>query len=271
MILHDLSPLLMPELHMERTVRNNGEALLKDALSSDLVCCSSEATERDVLTYLPVSKAKTFVAHLGSDWTKDAADGRRSDHVVVIGTVEPRKNLKLVAAWLEARPEICDEFSFIFVGASGWGAGFDTVFSRLLANEKMRRSLVFTGYLHERQKRNLVATATCAIYPSLFEGFGLPVVECMSVGCPVLTSRTSSLMELGVPPDWQFDPFSIAELDESFRRVIALSDARRSAVTEELIGFSRKFSWEDFGTRVVAALFSMDEDTSRRRSAESTA
>jgi glycosyltransferase involved in cell wall biosynthesis len=265
-IVYDISSLLMPELHMEQTVRNHGESLLKDALSSDLICCISEATERDVLTYLPVPKGKTFVAHLGSDWTKPPTDDRPSAHVVVLGTVEPRKNLKLVAAWLEARPEICDDFSFVFVGASGWGARFDTIFSELLAHERIGRALVFTGYLHEQQKRSLVASATCAIYPSLFEGFGLPVVECLSVGCPVLTARTSSLVELGVPPDCHFDPFSVAELDASFRKVIALSDTQRAALAEELIRISRRFSWEDFGNRIVAALFSPGQDAALARS-----
>jgi glycosyltransferase involved in cell wall biosynthesis len=267
-IVHDLSSLLTPELHKEQTVRNHGESLLKDTLSSDLVCCSSQATQQDVLIYLPVAREKTFVAPLASDWVRPARRDparRASPYVVILGTIEPRKNLKLIAGLLARHKALCSQFTFYFIGAPGWGTGLDTVFADLLADEEVRRSLVFTGYMPEQEKRSLVAGATCAIYPSLFEGFGLPAVECMSVGCPVLTGRTSSLMELGIPPEFQFDPFSVTELYDSLRALLRLSDSQLDALSESLIETSRTFSWTSFGDRIVAALLASDNGASRDR------
>jgi glycosyltransferase involved in cell wall biosynthesis len=255
-IVHDLSPLLMPEMHEDWAVRAYCEGLLLDTASSNLVCCVSAATRDDVITYLPVLKDKTYVNYPGSDWSVAEAALLPSvrPYILILGTVEPRKNLELIAQFLLSYPEICAKFVFVFVGRSGWGEGFRSIFGNVLIDPRLQNSVLLTGFLPEVEKRRLAMGAVCAIYSSLFEGFGLPVLECMAVGCPILLSRSSSLMEFELPQALYFDPFSIDELHESFVYVTTMSDLQRAELSAELRLRSKPFTWQAFGDRLMAKL-----------------
>ena len=254
MIAYDLSPILMPELHTKEAAAHHARGLVADTRSSDLVCCISGATRDDVVLYLGVAPEKTFVAHLGaSDRLAEPPVPAEDAYAVVIGTIEPRKNLALVAELLRCQPEVCDDLALMFVGRRGWGPATAATFDGVLGDPKLSDRIAFTGYLPEASKRRLLRGARFSIYPSLFEGFGLPVLESMAVGCPIIASRTSSIVELGVPDEFLFDPLSVIDFARVFTRVQRLDTEERQALSARLLRQAQAFSWARFCERTVGA------------------
>jgi glycosyltransferase involved in cell wall biosynthesis len=174
-------------------------------------------------------------------------------YVVVLGTIEPRKNLELVADFVRCRPQICDELAFLFIGRRGWGAQFEELFGDILRIPECRDRVFFTDYVTEEQKRHLLRQARFAVYPSLFEGFGLPVVECMASGCPIITSRSSSLVELGLDDAAHFDPLSLADFCRAFglMQLMTTRDEQRLKLSEALVRRAAVFSWGAFVKRIM--------------------
>ena len=260
-IFHDISPLLMPEVHYPGWGAVHTAAFLRDAASSDLIACVSRATEEDTLTYLPQARGKTFVAPLAPvippDVSLDAAAAPAvglDPYVLILGTIEPRKNLKLVSRFLAAYPEDGARFHYVFVGREGWGPSFAETASEVLAAPEYRGFVHHLGYVSEATKFRLISAAQFVIYPSLFEGFGLPVLEALACGTPVIAARTSSLVEFGLREAFLFDPFSVTELREAFLAVTELAPSERTALAAELRAKAAEYSWDRFGDTLVARL-----------------
>jgi glycosyltransferase involved in cell wall biosynthesis len=254
-VLHDLSAMLMPELHELWAADLHTRSMLRDVQSSDLVCCVSEATRQDALTYLRLPPEKSLVSHLGVERPPLPLEvAVRQPFALVLGTIEPRKNLRLVADFLLSRPELAERLAVMFVGRRGWGPAFDQIFGELLKEEAWQDRIVFTDYLGEADKWTLMRAARFAIFPSMFEGFGLPVIECMAAGCPVIASRSSSLVEFELPAPMYFDPFSVADFSRSFRYVDGLSDRERAAIGRALQAQSQKYTWEACVDRILDAI-----------------
>src|SRR5262249_35061878 len=113
---------------------------------------------------------------------------RARSYVLYVGTIEPRKNLTtLLDAWAKTGLR-SSEFDLVIAGPEGWNA------TAIMA--RIRAETTYLGYVPERDLPGLVAGATLFVYPSLYEGFGFPVVQAMAAGVPVLTSNTSCLPEI---------------------------------------------------------------------------
>lgn len=255
-VLHDLSAMLMPELHEEWAADLHTRALARDTASSDLVCCVSEATRQDAVAYLPFDPKKAFVSHLGVALKAPAEEKAAipPPYVLVLGTIEPRKNLRLVAEFLASRSDILRELPFVFTGRRGWGQPFNQIFGRLLDDPNARDRIAFTGFVDEADKWALIRGAKFAIFPSMFEGFGLPVAECMAAGCPVIAARSSSLVEFALPDDMYFDPFSLVDFSRAFRHINTMSEAARASLGEELELQAKTYTWKAFSDRIIRAV-----------------
>ena len=271
-IFHDISPMLMPEVHYPGWGAIHTAAFLRDAASADLIACVSRATEEDALTYLPAARGKTFVAPLAPvippEFTSGTVDHTPpptlDPYVLILGTIEPRKNIKLVSRFLAAHPEDGARFHYVFVGREGWGPNFAETASEVLDAPEYRGLVHHLGYVSEQTKFKLISGARFVIYPSLFEGFGLPVLEAMACGTPVICARTSSLVEFGLAGKFLFDPFSVAELREAFLAVAQLSPVERRELSAELRTQAGLYSWERFGDVLVEKLAGKVKDIASR-------
>jgi glycosyltransferase involved in cell wall biosynthesis len=255
-ILHDLSAMLMPELHEVWAADLHTRALARDTASSDLVCCISDATRQDAVTYLTFDPKKAFVSHLGvaPRPRPETMPAAIPPYALVLGTIEPRKNLRLVAEFLASRTDILRDLPIVFAGRRGWGQQFNQIFGRLLEDPNARDRIVFTGFIDEADKWALIHGAKFAIFPSMFEGFGLPVAECMAAGCPVIAGRTSSVVEFGLPEEMYFDPFSLIDFSRSFRHINTMPEAARLALGAKLAQQAKKYTWPGFTDRIVQAM-----------------
>jgi glycosyltransferase involved in cell wall biosynthesis len=254
-VLHDLSAMLMPELHQEWAAHVHTKAMIHDVNSSEVVCSVSAATQADAMTYLGVKPENAIVSHLG---VRPPAGGQalapRKNFAIVLGTVEPRKNLRLVAEFMLNRPDVAGKLAMVFVGRRGWGPAFDEVFGELLANSPWKDRMYFTDFVSDDEKWALMRAARFAIFPSLFEGFGLPVVECMAAGCPVIASRSSSLVEFELPEQMYFDPFSLTDFTRAFRHIETMPEDEHARLAELLRLQAKKYTWEAFCGRLLSAV-----------------
>ena len=148
--------------------------------------------------------------------------GVTTPYLLFVGTAEPRKNLgRLLAAWREvrrSRPEV----NLVLVGRSGE----DPIYSKVL-NSSGEPALVIAGRLADEDVAGLMSGAAVFVYPSLYEGFGLPVLEAMQAGAPVLISRDASLLEVTSDAAVAVDAESTAELARAIVELVG--DPRRRA------------------------------------------
>lgn len=226
-VVHDLSTLLTPQYHNRDTIQHHANRFRGDIASSDALICVSQATMDDVACYFDVAGKELVRAPLGVTWRTraraEAADLLRDTeldrYAVVLGTVEPRKNIGLVLDFLRAHPAVLDEISFVFMGRDGWldeRARLEGAMAELGIDP---RRMIFTGFVSDGVKLALLSRADFSIYPSLFEGFGLPVIESLSVDCPVLCSSSSSLPEIADESCVLFDPTDLDAFAGAFREM----------------------------------------------------
>jgi len=216
----------------------------------------SQATA-DVLArrYPPVAP-RTFVAHLGVAKLDSGSLGTAElealptpGFVLAVGTLEPRKNLpRLVEAYRSLDRRLQDEHPLAVVGALGWQAG-----ETLTALRSLGERAVLLGYVSDAALQYLYRRCGAFCFPSLGEGFGLPVLEAMAAGAPVITSNVSSLPEVGGDAVELVDPRDTASIAAGLRRV--LGDTRRQEQLRRLgPARARTFSWDAFAERVLETL-----------------
>lgn len=247
---YDLSPLLTPECHTKETVEYHTKGISEQVDKSDHMFCISEATARDLSWIFDVPSTKITVCYLGHSADRvaqktalDLIDGQAVEaFLLMLGTIEPRKNVGLVLNWLSNNQDILDKYRMVFAGRQGWGPSLESLIKHWGLEAAVQSGrIVYIDYISEAQKNSLLAGASALLYPSLFEGFGLPVLEAMGFGLPVLSTVSTSLPEVLGDAGYYFDPYSITSLDKAFRKYSAdrasghlqrvIADARARAET----------------------------------------
>ena len=159
------------------------------------------------------------------------------DYILFVGTLEPRKNLQLL---VKALPLLGPDIPLLFTGWSGWG---DRAWWEEVKRMGLQNRVILTGYIDEDTLACLYGGASAFVYPSIYEGFGLPVLEAMACGCPVLCTNCASLPEVAGDAAVLIDPYDPEALAHSLERVIhdsALRDRLVDAGTER----AKLFSWK---------------------------
>jgi glycosyltransferase involved in cell wall biosynthesis len=262
---YDLIAIARPEL-FEGGVPHAIKAAIASLTPDDWVLCISQATRRDLLAYRPdLNPDRVRVTYLGAadhfrpdrrerDWPtlREKYNLPDAPYALSLSTLEPRKNLAHVLrcyARLVNQGEIKD-LRLVLVGTRGWR--MESIFAELDALGDLRQRVTVTGFVPDQDLSPIYSRALMFIYPSLYEGFGLPPLEAMQCGIPVITSNTSSLPEvvgdaglMVAPSDEDALCQAIVSLhgDESLRRDLAARAERQAA----------KFSWERCAAETIAA------------------
>ena len=246
-IVHDLTTILMPQYQTPQAIELWQSRLLGDMITSDLIVTVSESTRIDVETYLPQ------LAHIPKLVSKLAPSRRgvsqteelpAEAYVVVLGTLEPRKNIDIVLALLERDSTLLDSAKFVFVGRLGWLIDLDAAVRRhgLQDAEELGR-IVFTGFVSDDVRDALIRQARCVLYPSHYEGFGLPILEALSLGTPVITGYGSSLPEAGGDAAIYCDIDSEESLGKALRGVLDDASANAAPARARRKAWPARFNW----------------------------
>ncbi|HEY8409582.1 MAG TPA: glycosyltransferase family 1 protein [Gaiellaceae bacterium] len=222
-MIHDLVPLHHPEWVHPRTKRMHRAKYAHAARACDVIVVNSRFTGDDVAATLGVPDERIHVAYPGVDavYTPDGAraDG---DYVLAVGTLEPRKNLANAIAALRGR-------ELRVVGARGWG---DV--------EARGEHVTWLGPLHDEELARQLRGASVLVYPSRFEGFGMPIIEAMACGTPVVASSHASLDEASGDVAVRADP----DDPDAIGQAIEDAEARRDELVPRGIAHARSFTWE---------------------------
>ncbi|MDQ4005960.1 MAG: glycosyltransferase family 4 protein [Actinomycetota bacterium] len=225
----------------------------------------SEATKRDVVELYPVDPERVTAIHHGVDTERirraDADEVQRArrrygidgPYVLFLGGLEPRKNLPRLVA---AHGRVADPPSLVVAGASvPWNPEGRGELERALSElpPKARERVVLTGYLGERDKVAVLSGAEALVFPSLYEGFGFPVVEAMACGIPVLTSNVSSLPEVAGDAALLVDPLDEEQIADGIRRIVEDAALRTRLVKAGRARVGR-FGWDDSARRHAEVL-----------------
>jgi len=254
--IYDLTFQLFPAVH-ERIKRYYFPAMIKAAVSkAKYVLAISETTRNDLHRLLPMSRDKTVVTllaarklasgmqHDGSQNQSGVIDG----YVLFVGTVEPRKNLeRLIAAWLSIAPEDRNGVRLVIVGATGWMVG------NLLSRSVTELAIEFKGFVGDDELAHLMRDAMAFVYPSLYEGFGLPVLEAMAQGIPVLTSNVGATREVADGAALLIDPLSTSAIRDGLVQLLN-DDALRRKLSRLGMERSASFSWERTAKDTLAVI-----------------
>jgi len=249
-MVHDLFPLERPEW-FSAEASATFQRQLRQLLTMDHIFCNSQATQRQLLDALPTLRASSSVAYLAADaggvpterreLRKIVDLPRRARYLLCVGTIEPRKNLlSAIAAFalLSDRSEVRD-LHMLIVGQEGWNV--DLAELHQTATDAMRR-IHFLGRVPDEDLWVLYEGAVCTVFPSLAEGFGLPILESFACGAPVITSRGSSTEEIGADAALLVDPLDPSEIAAAILR-LATDTAERRRLKVEAVRRAQDFSW----------------------------
>ena len=262
--IHDLGYLHFPETHPWQQRLYLDASTRWSARHAHHLLADSQATKADLVSYYHVAADRVTVAYPGVDpalapvrrpeqiAAAKARYGITGDYLLYLGTLQPRKNLQRLieayAALLETQGEGAP--NLVLAGRLGWL--YDELFTRA-ARLGLAGRVHFCGYVAEEHKAALLSGARAFVFPSLYEGFGLPVLEAQACGCPVLTSDTSSLPEAAGEGALLVAPGDMAAIAAGLARLVADGDLRRSLAARGLENV-RRFSWGACARTVLATL-----------------
>ena len=228
--IHDLVPLHHPEWTTPRTRAMHGRKYRNAALTCDVVFANSAFTADDFAATCEFPRERVLVAHPGIG-AEFSTDGEAADlggpYLLTVATLEPRKNLGTL---VDAFALLGDtDLSLAVVGGQGWGA----------QPELDRRGIVRLGRVSDEELARLYRGAVAVVYPSRFEGFGMPVTEAMASGAPVVVSSHPSLDEAAGDAAVRADP----ESPEAIAAAIRAAIDRRDELRRRGLEHARAFSW----------------------------
>jgi glycosyltransferase involved in cell wall biosynthesis len=261
---HDLGYLHYPEAHrpfdrwyLDWTTRRHTHIARH-------IIADSQATKDDLISFYGAEPEQISVVYLGRDELLARINDRqvieatkskyniKGDYLLYLGTLQPRKNLlRLVEAFHQAVASLQNtELTLVIAGQKGWL--YADIFERVQQLGLAGR-VSFPGFVAEADKAVLLSGALAYVFPSLYEGFGLPVLEAMACGAPVLTSNCSSLPEVAGQAALLVDPHNTTQIAEGLVRLITQADLRHQLV-ERGYHQIKQFSWSKAAAQVLEVM-----------------
>jgi glycosyltransferase involved in cell wall biosynthesis len=258
-VINDLSVLLFPQWHPAHRVNGYRKYFLQSVQTTDQFISISEASKLDFIKFTSIAADRVHVAPLAprsqfqpqSQAAQDSARKKFSitkDYFVFLSTLEPRKNLPgLLDAWEKTSPGFRKNHELLLVGSMGWKT--DALVARL-QQPVFAESLRWLGRVEDEDLVPLLAGAQALLYPSLYEGFGLPPLEAMAVGTPVICSDRGALGETVGDAAWKVNP----DKPETIREAIEGIGKERARWARAGTTWVKGYSWDTF-SKVASQVF----------------
>ncbi|MEM9951574.1 MAG: glycosyltransferase family 1 protein [Chloroflexota bacterium] len=251
---HDLGYKYFPDAHEPSQLRYLDWSTSHSANRATLILADSEATATDLQKFYDVPESKIEVVYPGVDapfdkrgWEIYSKYQIPLSYFIFIGTLQPRKNIERIvqafAMWQRANPE--KDVGLVLAGKQGWL--YDEAWIVGVENVHC------IGYIDEEDKGALIRQAHALVFPSLYEGFGFPVIESMHMGTPVIASNTSSLPELVGDAGILVNPESVKEIAASLDLVTENDLLRRKLSVKGMMQV-KEFTWERAAQQTMAVL-----------------
>ncbi len=258
---HDLSPVVLPEYYnIRRRLWHSSVGFRRTLTRADHIIAVSEYTKQELISVLGLPAAKITVVYQGVDAKRFTPQidvsvlrdvrnryGLPGEFILYCGTLEPRKNVEgLLAAWESMEQQL----PLVIAGKPGWK--YQSIFARA-RKSKRAKQIQFLGFVEEADKPALYKLARVFAFPSLYEGFGLPVLEAMAVGTPVVTSSVTSLPEVCGSAAVLVNPYDHAEIARALD-VVVQDATLRERLSAAGIAQASNFSWDKTAAETLQVL-----------------
>jgi glycosyltransferase involved in cell wall biosynthesis len=257
-MIHDLAFLHFPQCFNRFERMRSTYLIPKNGRKADAVLTVSQFSKNDIVDVIKIDKSKIEVTYNGIDpaFNEKYTDmqvaevlqplGIRQNYILSVGRLDPRKNLvRLIAAYIALKKEHRISHKLVIVGKKEYLSGEITK-----AISGLEDDIIMTGYVPAGMLPLLYRGADVFVYPTLFEGFGLPCLEAMACGCPVVSSKNSSIPEVVGSAGMLVDPYNVDEIAAAILSVISNKDLRVKMNTAG-IERARQFSWENTARRTL--------------------
>lgn len=253
--IHDMIPMLMPDYFVNDVKKSFRKNISSVEVERDWAICVSEATKRDFCHLTQMPEERVFVTYLAaSDNFFQQTDQDQIEQVyhrynipkgkylLGLSTLEPRKNSAyLIQCFYKLILENnLNDVYLVLVGAKGWL--YDEIFKTVQSYPQLQNRVICTGYVDDKDLSSIYSGATAFIYPSLYEGFGLPPLEAMQCGLPVITSNTSSLPEVVGDAGIIVDPKDEDSLCQAMLTLLS-NGKLRTNLKQKGLERAKQFSW----------------------------
>ncbi len=255
-VVYDFSFQLYPEWHPEERVRFFKENFWKNIKRADKVVVISDFILNQAKSF-GIPEERLVKVYCGIDHSIFRIYNRKETEktkkkyklperfILFVGSIEPRKNLiSLIKAYSILPEDIKKRYKLVVVGFSGWK-------NKKILKEMKRQGIIYKGYVKEEDLAKIYNLADLLVYPSLYEGFGLPPVEAMACGCPTVVSGVSSLPEVCKDASFYVNPHDFTDIA---RGIIAVLSSRyiRDELKEKGLKRAKDFSWEKTAKQILS-------------------
>ena len=259
-VIHDMAYKAYPETVRVKTRKFLEFSLAKTCKRADKIITISEFSKSEIMKYLQVKEEKIEVIPLGVDtkyyhnnYSETEVEKIKkkyninNEYFLYLGTIEPRKNIeRLIRAYGELCKEKKDIPKLVLAGKKGWL--YDEIFSTV-KTLNLQDAIEFLGYVDIKDAPLLIKGATAFVFPSLYEGFGLPPLEAMACGTPVIVSNVASLPEVVGDAGILVNPLSINSIKKAMLRIVEEPELIIK-LKEAGILQAKKFRWENTAKRI---------------------
>lgn len=257
--IHDLISLLFPDTHQKKAVIIEKLLLSRVVKKAKKLCAVSENTKTDLIKMFNVDEKRVeiiycAVSNMMKKLEKNEIEEIRKSNIVpgkyflAVSTIEPRKNyLNLIRAF-SIFSEKHDDYKLIIVGKKGWQ--YKDVFKEV-KKLKIEKKVVFPDYIPEDGLVNLYNLSTALVFPSFYEGFGIPPLEAMKCGCPVIAANVSSIPEVLGDAGLFVDPNDPVDISKKMLKIVEDEFVRNDLISK---GYKRveQFSWEKSARKLLS-------------------
>ena len=254
--IYDMTYMRFPETMDARNLRRLRQGIQYSVERSDHILTISEFSKQEIVSLLNIPEERISVVYSApslSGKTKAFEEisqkfSIRKPFVLSVGTIEPRKNLeRLIEAFKTLKKEHRISHQLVLAGGSGWE---NKTIYQAAQELQVAGEIIFTGYLSEEEKNTLYKNADLFVFPSLYEGFGMPPLEAMAFGCPVVCADAASLPEVVGDAAELVDPLDTDSIADGMWRV--LSDREYAAELRQK-GYQQKekFTWDDSAEKLI--------------------
>lgn len=250
-IVHDLVFKKFPETVHPSILKTQEKRLNHVVNESDIIFADSNSTAQDLIKEYKIEKNKVIVNYPGVETSEKSLEesedvtekyGIHKPYILAVGKLEPRKNIeRLIHAFNKANTTA----QLVIVGPKGWGA----------SDIPKTDNIAFLGFVPDEDLTLLYQNALFFVYPSLYEGFGYPIIEAMRYHCPVATSKTSSMGEIAGDAAFLFDPENTTDIAEAIQKMFD-NEKMRADLVKKGLEQAKKFTWQSYYNTLIKQLSS---------------
>lgn len=250
---HDLSFVRVPDAASHKLKKYLDVVVPRSAHAANHVIADSQSTKNDLIKYYDLSPDKITVLLSGIDSRYQIIKSVTSvmtirnkyiipetPYIFCVGTIQPRKNYSRAIKALKILRDEGYELDFVIAGGKGW---LEDEMYQTITETGQQNHIHLIGFADDDDLPALYSGAECVVFPSLYEGFGFPVLEGMACGTPVVTSNISSLPEVAGNAALLVDPYNIEAIADAIRRILDDSNLRKNLIEHGIVQ-AAKFTWE---------------------------